>query len=117
MAEEMVMDRAARNAELLRSGYEAFGRGDLAQVEAIFAPDVTWHAYRLGQLGGDHDGWGAVAEFFGRTMQLTAGTFRLEVLDVIPHDRGKTRFIVREGAAPVPPQSTATSRTAPLSTS
>jgi hypothetical protein len=42
---------------------------------------------------------------------------RLEVLDVIPHDRGKTRFIVREGAAPVPAQSTATSRTAPLSTS
>ena len=27
---------------------------------------------------------------------------RLEIVDVIPHDRGKTRFIVREGAGPLP---------------
>jgi len=36
-----------------------------------------------GSSEGDHVGWQAVAEFFGRSMQLTRGTFRVEVLDVL----------------------------------
>jgi phenylacetate-CoA ligase len=47
---------------------------------------------------------------------------RLEVVDVIAHDRGKTRFVIREGSDPVPPQAgpmaigTTPARTSPLPT-
>jgi uncharacterized protein len=38
-------------------------------------------------LAGDHRGPDAVLGFFGRTMELTAGSFRVEVHDVVADDR------------------------------
>jgi uncharacterized protein len=81
--ETQAVDRAERNAELLRSGYKAFATGDMVTLEALFDPTVTWHAQRLGMLGGDHVGWPAVLNFFAHSMELTRGTFRIEVLDVL----------------------------------
>lgn len=77
-----------RNAELLRSGYAAFARGDMAAVQRTWHPDVVWHAQRLGQLSGDHVGWDGFMAFIGRTMELTGGTFRLEVRDVLASPTG-----------------------------
>jgi ketosteroid isomerase-like protein len=77
----------------LREGYGAFAAGDLATVERMFHPGVIWHAQRLGQLGGDHIGWPAVAEFFGRSMQLTRGTFRIEVLEVLSNETGAAAVV------------------------
>ncbi len=31
------------NVEIMQGGYEAFGRGDVPSVLAIFAPDIKWH--------------------------------------------------------------------------
>ena len=76
-------DKANENRELLRRGYEAFGTGDLETVQALFKPDAVWHAQRLGLLSGDHEGWPQIAEFFGETMQMTQGTFRLEIEDIL----------------------------------
>ena len=81
-----ITEQAARNVELVRAGYEAFARGDLESVRRVFSPDVVWHAQRLGQLGGDHSGWPGVQQFFGRTMELTQGTFRVEPLDFLAND-------------------------------
>src|SRR5262249_44311525 len=85
---------AERNVELLRKGYQDFGRGDLPAVQAAFAPDAVWHAQRLGRLTGDHAGWPAIARFFGLTMELTGGTFRVEVQDVMAND-GAVAVVVR----------------------
>ena len=92
-----IVDRATDNARLARSGYEAFARGDFAGSTATFDPGVVWHAQRLGQLGGDHVGLGAVMAFFGRTMELTRGTFRIEVLDVLGSDE-RAAVVVRSTA-------------------
>jgi ketosteroid isomerase-like protein len=88
-----VMGRAARNADLVAAGYAAFARGDLAAVHELFDASLVWHAYRLGQLGGDHAGWPAVQEFFVRTMQLTNGTFRLEVHELLANDDGAAAVV------------------------
>jgi ketosteroid isomerase-like protein len=32
-----------RNVEVVRRGYEAFGRGDLGAAMELFHPDVEWH--------------------------------------------------------------------------
>jgi ketosteroid isomerase-like protein len=88
-----VIGRAARNAELLAAGYAAFGRGDLGEVQALFHPNLVWHAYRLGQLGGDHVGWEAVQKFFVRTMQLTNATFNLEIHEILANDDGAAAVV------------------------
>ena len=82
----MTQDIRTTNERLLRSGYEAFGAGDLAKVETLFHSDATWHAGRLGQLGGDHRGWPAIAAFFGQTMQLTNGSFTVTLEDTLTND-------------------------------
>jgi ketosteroid isomerase-like protein len=90
-------DVRTANDELVRSGYDAFAAGDLAAVEALFRPDAVWHAQRLGLLSGDHTGWPAIAEFFGRTMQLTAGSFSVTIEDVLTNDTGAAAVVRSRG--------------------
>jgi ketosteroid isomerase-like protein len=93
-------ERSERNAALLREGYEAFGRGDLAAVQAMFSPDVAWHTpENHGVLSGDHKGWDEVAEFFMKTMELSEGTFRIEVLDISASDEYMTGYVRVTGSA------------------
>jgi ketosteroid isomerase-like protein len=79
-------DLRIENDRLIRSGYDAFGRGDLGAVAAVFREDAVWHAQDLGVLSGDHVGWPAVACFFGRTMELTQGSFSVIVEDVLTNE-------------------------------
>ena len=81
-------DQIEQNLELLRGGYEAFARGDMAAIQPTWHPDVVWHAQRQGQLSGDHVGWDGFMAFIGQTMELTGGTFRLEVKDLLASDGG-----------------------------
>jgi ketosteroid isomerase-like protein len=72
--------------ELVRRGYDAFSRGDMETLREVFHPDLVWHSPGRNQLAGDHRGVEAVLGFFGRTMELTGGTFRVEVHDVVASD-------------------------------
>jgi ketosteroid isomerase-like protein len=95
--DQTAAERAASNAELLREGYAAFGRGDLAAVQAVFDPDVVWHAYNLGQLGGDHRGWPVVQAFFVRTAQLTKGTFHIDVQEILANENSVAAVVYSRG--------------------
>jgi uncharacterized protein len=75
------------NEELVRKGYDAFARGDMDTLRELFDPEIVWHFPGRSSLAGDHRGPDAVLGFFGRTMELTAGTFRVEVHDVVADDR------------------------------
>jgi ketosteroid isomerase-like protein len=72
--------------ELVRRGYDAFSRGDMQTLREVFAPDIVWHSPGRSQLAGDYRGVDAVLGFFGRTMELTGGTFRVDVHDVVAND-------------------------------
>jgi uncharacterized protein len=74
------------NEDLIRRGYDAFSRGDMQILHDLFHPDVVWHAPGRGLLAGDHQGVDAVLGYFGRTMELTDGNFRVEVHDVVAND-------------------------------
>lgn len=90
-------DRAAHNVALMESGYAAFARGDLMAVEALFDPDIVWHAQRLGRLGGDHRGWPAVLNFFGESMELTQGTFAVEIREAFGNETGSAAVVRSTG--------------------
>ena len=74
---------AKANADLIRRGYDAFTRGDIASVLAIFAEDILWHVPGRGPLSRDYRGHGEVMGFFRRFMELSDGTFRIHIDDVL----------------------------------
>jgi uncharacterized protein len=58
-------------------------------LRELFDPEIVWHFPGRSPLAGDHRGTDVVLGFFGRTMELTAGTLRAElsVHDVVADDR------------------------------
>ena len=74
------------NATLVRGAYDAFGKGDIAALDDVFTEDIRWHEPGHNQLAGDYQGRAAVYELFGRLMQVTEGSFRMEVRSVLADD-------------------------------
>ena len=88
------------NEELVRKGFEAFAKGDVDTLRALFDPDAVWHAPGRSPLSGDHRGVDDILDFFARTMELTAGTFRVELHDVVANDEHAVAMYVARGATP-----------------
>ena len=74
------------NVELLRRGYQAFGSGDLAALDALFADDVVWHVSDRSAMAGDFKGKEQVFAQFGQLMERTGGTFKLDIHDIVAGD-------------------------------
>jgi ketosteroid isomerase-like protein len=74
------------NAKLLKDGYAAFERGDMAALNELFAQDVVWHLGGNNQLSGEHKGRDAVFAAFAKSVTLSGGTFKVELHDVVAND-------------------------------
>ncbi|SRR5579863_2525376 len=75
------------NAMLVRRFYEAFAREDMDTARNCFAEDAVWHLPGRSPLAGDHIGWdGIVRDFFGKLRELSGGTFRAELTDVLANN-------------------------------
>ena len=85
------------NEDLIRSGYEAFGRGDVAAVAALFADDIAWHIGGASLISGDYRGPQEVMGFFGQLGELSGGTFRLEVHDILANDEHAVVLLTARG--------------------
>lgn len=79
---------AAENTVLHQRMLEAFGKNDVDTLNEVFADDVVWHLPGSGMLAGDHSGKAAVIGFLGRAVELTGGTFNLELIDSAASDEG-----------------------------
>jgi hypothetical protein len=62
----------------MRDAYDAFGKGDLDALQAIWAPELRWYAPGNSPLAGTYEGIPAVLGFLGQVFELTQGTFRAE---------------------------------------
>ena len=74
------------NVGLIRNGYEAFNKGDMATLTELFNEDTVWHEPGNNPLSGEHRGRDAVFAFFGRLAELSGGTWRAELHDVLAND-------------------------------
>ncbi len=72
-----------RNADLIRGAYAAFGRGDIAAVLMVLEPQLAWHVPGRGPLAGDYVGHDEVLGFFHKTMQLSDGTFSIDIDQIL----------------------------------
>lgn len=64
----------------------AFSAGDVAALAEVFHPDVVWHIGGTNLLAGDHRGRAATFTLFGREFELTGGTYRPQLHDVLAND-------------------------------
>jgi ketosteroid isomerase-like protein len=74
---------ADNNADLILQAYGAFAKGDVPTVLATFADDITWHVPGRSPLSGDYKGHAEVVGFFGTSMELSGGTLRVEVDEIL----------------------------------
>ena len=70
------MTTATTSTDVVRAGFEAFGRGDLAAFAEQFEPDATWNHRNPDRLGGVHAGIDAIIAFLEESGRSTAGTLR-----------------------------------------
>ncbi|MEV8530286.1 nuclear transport factor 2 family protein [Streptomyces sp. NPDC051211] len=71
---------------VFRRVMDAFSAGDMDALAEGFHPDVVWHIGGRNQLAGDHRGREATFALFGREAQLTGGTYRPRLHDVLAND-------------------------------
>ena len=80
------------NAELVRSGYEAFQRGDVEGALAAFADDIVFHIPGRSPVAGDYHGHQEVMGFFGKLFESSSGTFRVDIHDITGTDEHVRRW-------------------------
>jgi len=72
------------NEGLVRAASAAFGRGDLGALQDQFlAADIVWHIAGTGPLAGDYAGAAQVMGLLGKISELSGGTVRPELHDVL----------------------------------
>ena len=90
------------NVVALRNGYEAFAKGDMDTVAALFADGITVHQPGSGPLAGDHVGKEAVFGVLGLLAELTAGTFGQEIHDMLANDEHAVVMVEHHWEQPHP---------------
>ena len=74
------------NEELVRRAFDAFAKGDVETMRELTDQDAVWHTPGRGPLAGDYRGIDEILGFFARIADLTGGTFRAELHDVVAND-------------------------------
>jgi uncharacterized protein len=82
------------NLELLRRGYAAYGSGDMDTINELFADDVVWHVAGRSPLAGDYNGKEQVFGFFARLQEMSEGTSKVEVHDLLADDEHGVALVV-----------------------
>lgn len=94
----MTTTTTTTDAELVRSGYDAFAAGDVPAVLALFSADITWHIPGRSPVSGDYTGHNEVVGFFGALGERSAGTFSVHVQDILDNGAGTVVALVTESA-------------------
>lgn len=63
--------------------YDSIVAGDMDRLAGFLAEDIVWHQPGHGSLSGDHKGRDAVLKLLGEFMARSAGSFRLEPIDIM----------------------------------
>ena len=76
------------NEDLMRTGYAAFGAGDVPGVLAILDPGITWTAGDHNALTSVSHGHDEVVAFLTKLFEVTGGSFTLDVQRIVADDTG-----------------------------
>jgi ketosteroid isomerase-like protein len=86
---------AGTDVAIVRAGFEAFGRGDLAAFADMFHGDATWNHRNDDRLGGIHQGSDGIVAFIAESAQLTSSTLRAVPESIMADGAGHVAVAVR----------------------
>src|SRR3954471_24369796 len=84
---------AGSDVAVVRGGFEAFGKGDMAAFAAMFAPDATWNHRNPDRLGGVHEGRDGIVAFIAESGRLTEGTLRAAPEAIMADGAGRVALL------------------------
>jgi hypothetical protein len=82
------------NVARVRDLYAAFATGDLAVLNDVLAEDLLWHEGGRNQLSGEYRGREVVLGLFGKYMEVTEGSFHLDLHTVLADDKHGVALVV-----------------------
>lgn len=74
------------NAALVERLYAALEAQDMEGMKKLIAQDAVWHVPGSTPISGDHRGHEAIFAYFQKLGELSGGTFRAELIDVLASD-------------------------------
>jgi ketosteroid isomerase-like protein len=81
------------NAALVRGLFAAFRARDVEAIRGAISEKAVWHfPGRTGKLAGSHSGHAGIFAFLARVSELTAGSFDLDLEEVLANDRYAVAF-------------------------
>lgn len=86
------------NLDLVRRGYAAFSSGDTATLSELFAPDIVHTVPGSSPLAGSHKGPQDVLTMYGKLAELSNGSVRVELEDVLS-DGGDRVIAIHQSTA------------------
>ena len=78
--------RVHPNEDLIRRGFDAFGKGDMDTLRELFDANIDYHLPGRSPLAGDYHGPDEVLGLFARIFELSGGTFQAELHDAVAND-------------------------------
>lgn len=88
------------DAELVRKGLKAFANRDMGTVGQVFADDIVWHVPGNNPLSGTYKGKEEVFGFLAKLGELSGGSFKLDVHDVVGNDEHVVALVRISGSRP-----------------
>jgi ketosteroid isomerase-like protein len=77
-----------QNIQVVESYFAALAAGQFDKLPTIISPDVIWHQGGNGALSGTYKGIDAVFALFGKFMEISGGTFKIDRVDSIQENNG-----------------------------
>ena len=73
-------------ATVVHKAYQDFAQENITAVFAVFDANIAWHVPGHSPLSADYSGHDQIGGFFRRTMELSGGSFSIDVHKVLAED-------------------------------
>lgn len=81
------------NVDVFRRAYAAFAAGDFDALAEVFHEDAVWHNPGRNPLSGDFVGRDKAFAMFKKEFELSGGTYRPEIHDILATDEHITALM------------------------
>jgi hypothetical protein len=83
---------------IVKRGYTAFNRADVATLTELIAEDATQHMVGDNLVSGDFKGRDAILGMYARIAELTDGTYRCDIEQIFTDGAGTVVVVHRQTA-------------------
>lgn len=81
------------NEDRLQTFLDAYAANDAEGIRGALASDAVWHVGGTHAFSGDYRGQQEILEYFSRVTSETAGTLRLEPIELMANDQRGAAFL------------------------